>query len=138
MIKAIQIALSGMYAASRRVDASAANIANATTAGALDSSNGPAPYQPVTTVQTSITGEDGNPLGVRSDTIPSGRAFVPVYAPDSPFANADGLIGAPDIDLATEIVNMQVGSATYKANIKTIQVASDMQAELLDMVDRDA
>lgn len=138
MIKAIQIALSGMNAASRRVEASAANIANATTAGALDPADGPSPYQALTTVQSSVSAASGESLGVRSDTIPASRPFVPAYDPDSPFANEDGLIGAPNVDLATEIVNLQIGSAVYKANIKTMQVAADMQKEMLDMVDRDA
>lgn len=138
MIKAIQIALSGMNAASRRVEAAAVNVANATTTGALDPADGPAPYQAVTIVQTSLTGEDGGPLGVRSDTVPTGRPFVAVYDPDSPFANADGLIGAPDVDLAREIVTLLAGSAVYKANVETMQIASDMQVEMLDMIDRDA
>lgn len=138
MINAIQIALSGLNAASRKVDTAAANIANVTTAGALDPADGPAPYQAQTTVQTSVTGDNGEPLGVRSDTVPTGRPFVTAYAPDSPFANSEGLIGAPDVDLATEIVNLQIGSAVYKANLKTIQVASEMQTEMLNMFDRRA
>ncbi len=138
MIKAIQIALSGLNAASRKAETAAVNIANATTAGALDPADGPTPYQALTTAQTALHGENGKPAGVRSETVPTGRPFVPVYAPDSPFANAEGLIGAPDVDLATEMVNLQIGSTVYKANTKTMQVASDMQDAMLDMIDRDA
>lgn len=43
MIEAISTALSGMFAATKRVDASASNIANMSTPG----------YTPVTTIQTT-------------------------------------------------------------------------------------
>ncbi len=138
MINAIHIALSGLTAASRKVEASASNIANVSTAGALDPADGPAPYNALTTTQSTITGENGESSGVRADVVPTNRPFVPAYDPDSPFANADGLIGAPNVDLAEEIVNMQIASNTYKANVKTIQVASDMQDALLNMFDRKA
>jgi len=136
MINAIQIALSGLMASSRKVEAGASNIANVSTAGALDPADGPAPYNALTTTQSTITGAEGQSLGVRADVVPTNRPFVPAYDPDSPFANADGLIGAPNVNLAEEIVNMQIASNTYKANVKTIQIASDMQDALLDMFDR--
>lgn len=136
MIKAIQIALTGLTGASKQAQASASNIANLTTTGTLDPADGPAPYTPVTVTQTAITDTAGNGQGVISDIVPSNRPPVPVYAPDSGAANADGLIGAPDIDLAGEIVNLQIANTTYKANAKTIQIASEMQDALLNMFDR--
>jgi len=136
MINTIQIALSGMMAASRKVEASAANIANMTTGGALDPADGSAPYQAVTTAQTSITGANGEGLGVRSEIIPTNRPVVQAYAPDSPFANQDGLIGASNTDPVEDIVNLQIASNSYKANAKTINVASEMQDALLNMFDR--
>lgn len=134
MINAIQIALSGMAAASRKVEASASNIANMTTGGALDPATGPAPYQALTTTQTS----NGVDAGVRSDIIPTNRPVVAAYAPDSPFANQDGLIGVPNTNLVEDIVNLQIASTSYEASAKTIAVASDMQDALLDMFDRKA
>lgn len=138
MINTIQIALSGMNAASRQVEASASNIANMTTSGALDPADGPAPYTPVTVTQSAITTQNGDSAGVRAETIPSTRPFVPSYAPDSPFANADGLVGSPDVDLAEEAVNLQIASHSYKASAKTINVMSEMQDALLNMFDRKA
>lgn len=138
MINTIQIALSGMTAASRKVEASAANIANMTSGGALDPADGPAPYQAITTAQTSVTGSNGEGLGVRSEIIPANRPVVQAYAPDSPFANQDGLIGVSNVDAAEDIVNLQIASTSYKANAKTIAVASEMQDALLGMFDRKA
>ena len=138
MINTIQIALSGLTAASRKAEASASNIANMTTGGALAPQDGPAPYQALTTAQSGVTGENGEGLGVRSEIIPTTRPVVAAYAPDSPFANEQGLIGAPNVNLAEDIVNLQIASNSYKANAKTIAVASEMQDALLSMFDRKA
>lgn len=133
MINAIQIALSGLNAAKNKIGASASNIANLSTEGALDPANGPAAYTPLTTVQTA---QDNG--GVQSQVVPSGKPFVPTYNPGSPFANGDGLVASPNVDLAGDIVNLQVASVSYKASLKTIQAESDMQSALLNMFDHKA
>lgn len=69
MIKAIGIALNGLNAATQRLNASASNIANLTTAGSLEE-GGQAPYTPLTTVSKSL----GEPTGgVRTDVVPKTR-----------------------------------------------------------------
>lgn len=137
MINAIQIALSGLQAASKRADASASNIANISTSGSLEP-GGQAPYSALTTTETALTDQDGNGLGVSAENRPAAKPFVPAYNPDSPFANSEGLIGVPNVDLAGEIVNLKLAETAYKANAKTIKAASDMQDELLHALDRDA
>ena len=136
MINAIQIALSGLNAASLRVEASASNIANLSTAGALDSANGQPPYQALTTTQSVMTDRNGETLGVRSDIVPDGRPFIPAYDPDSPIDDSEGLIGTPNVDLAEEAVNLQLDSTTYKANLKTIETVGHMEDALLNIFDR--
>jgi len=136
MINAIQIALSGLQAAGKRAEASASNIANMTTSGSLEP-GGPAPYSALTTTQTAVTDKNGNSLGVRAENAPSNRPFVPAYSPDSPFANSEGMIGVPNVDLAEEIVNLKLAETAYKASAKTITASSDMQDELLRVLDRD-
>ena len=136
MMNTIQIALSGLNAASNAANVAASNIANVTTTGALDPKNGPAPYQPETSVNTAQTGPDGQGLGVSATTVPTGRPAVPTFDPNSPDANADGLVGSPDIDLGEQIVNLQVASTVYKANAKVAQVSSQMDQDLLNMVDQ--
>lgn len=133
MINAIQIALSGLNAAKTKADVSASNIANAQTEGALDPANGPAPYSALSTLQSAQQGG-----GVDTRVVPTNKLYVPSYSPDSPFANAQGLVGAPNVDYATEFVNLQVASTSYKANVKSIQVQSDMQKNLLAIFDKKA
>ncbi|MFP4313148.1 MAG: flagellar basal body rod protein FlgC [Alphaproteobacteria bacterium] len=132
MINTISIALSGLNAATQKLNASASNVANVTTAGSLED-GGKAPYDALTTQQKAQ--ENG---GVRSDVVSSGRPFVPAYDPDSPFANAEGIIGAPNVDLAEEAVTMNLAEMTYKANIATLKTAEEMSDELLNIFDDDA
>lgn len=117
MLNAIGIALSGLQAASRKVEASASNIANMQTAG----------YEKLTTAQSDLNGQ-----GVSSRHIPKNQAFTPSYAPDSPFANM------PDVDLAEEAVNMTLAEATYKANVAVIKTVNDMTDEMLKAFDKKA
>ena len=130
MINAISIALSGLTASVKRVEASASNIANVSTTGALNPADGPAPYTPLTTTQKSVDGG-----GVRAEIVTTEPAFTPAFSPNSPFANADGLIAAPNIDLATEAVNLKLAELTYKANLQTIRTAEEMSDELLSTFD---
>lgn len=126
-----------MNAATNRVSASASNIANMTTAGSLQAGK-QAPYDALTTRQSAMTDTQGNGAGVRSDVVSAGRPFIPSYAPDSPFADANGIIGTPNVDLAEEAVNLSLAETTYKANISVIKTAEEMSDELLRIFDDEA
>lgn len=137
MINAIQIALSGLAAASKKVEASASNIANLTTEGSLTDPDNP-PFSAVTTIQETVTGEDGAALGVKANVIPKNTPFVPAFDPDSPFADEDGVIGIPNVNLAEEAVNINLAETTFKANLKVIEAASELSDELLGIFDDEA
>lgn len=131
MTNAIGIALTGLNSASLKLNASASNIANLNTVGSLTDENN-APYTPITTQSKSLGSVTG---GVQTDIIPQNPAFVPAYDADSPFADENGLIGVPNINLAEEIVNIKLAEISYKANLKTIDVAGELFDELLDSFD---
>jgi flagellar basal-body rod protein FlgC len=128
MINAIGIALSGLQAASRKVEASASNIANMQTAD----------YEPLTTQQTAQTDNSGNGQGVKSDFVPKTQPFTPSYDPDSPFANNEGYVNTPNVDLAEEAVNMTIASTAYKASVSVIETVQDMTKEMLQAFDKKA
>ncbi len=132
MINAIGIALSGLNAASLKLNASASNIANLSTVGSLvDPDN--APYTPLITQSKSLgTG------GVLTQYAPKPNPFFPAYDPDSPFADENGVVGVPNVDLAEEIVNSKLAAITYKANLSTIKVSGSLFDELLGIFDDDA
>ena len=130
MLSAISTALSGLTAAIRRVDASAANIANMGVSGSLDPSSASRPYIPQTTVQTAQ--QNG---GVAAANGPKSPGIVAAYAPDSPFADPSGMIGVPNVDLAEEAVNIKLAEIAYKANIAVMKSAEEM-TDMLLRVDR--
>lgn len=130
----ISIALTGLDAASKRVQAAASNVANIQTAGSLEKGE-QAPYTPIATQQSTVTDSSGNGLGVSTDYVSKNQPFTPAYSPDSPFANADGYIGVPNISLPEEAVNLKLAELSYKANIQTLKVGEELNDELLSIFD---
>jgi len=135
MINAIQTALSGLAAAAKKVEATASNVANLTTVGSIDDPDN-APYTPLTTKQTALADSNGNGLGVKAEFFSKDPAFIATYSPDSPFANGDGIIGVPNVDLAEEAVNLSLAKHAYKANASVIKTANEMEDELLNIFDK--
>ena len=131
MISAIGIALTGLDAASTRLNASASNIANFGNAGSLTDPNN-APYTPLTTQSEAIS----VPGGVQTKIVPRDNPFTPAFDSDSPFADENGIIGIPNVDFAEEIINMKQAEIAYKANLKTLETAGQMFDELLDSLNR--
>ncbi len=132
MMNAISIALSGLGASMKQLGAAASNIANMGSSGSLEP-GGKAPYEAKTTVQSS-TAEGG----VEAEVVSKKEPFIPAYDPNSPYANDQGLVAAPNVDLAEEAVQMKLAELTYKANIRTIQAASDMAKEAGRILDEKA
>lgn len=126
-------ALSGMAASSRRLDVSASNTANAQSTGRLPGAAAPATaagqaYQPRQVVQSSVpTG--GTVTGVR----PTTPGYVPQYAPDSPDADADGLVAAPDVDMAQEVTAQISAKSAYAFNLRAFEASDEMTRRLLDV-----
>jgi flagellar basal-body rod protein FlgC len=58
---------------------------------------------------------------------------VPSYDPDAPYADANGLVAAPNVDLAGEVVEALVARYAFAFNAKVMRTASDMTKSLLDV-----
>ncbi len=127
----IQTSLSGLIASTKKLDAVSSNIANARTDGSLTDPNN-APYNAVKTQQTSLN------AGVKAEITPKTPPFVPSYAPNSPFADENGLIGAPNVDLTEELVISKEAEFAYKSNAALLKTTLEMQDALLKAIDRDA
>ena len=127
------IAVSGLNAATRRVEVSASNIANQQSTGALPSANGAGPtgapqaYRPLQVNQTDSAGG-----GTQTTTGEVSPATVPVSDPQAPFANADGMVAAPNVDLAQELIGQMVAKYSYAANLASLKADDRMTKSLLD------
>jgi flagellar basal-body rod protein FlgC len=127
---AISNALSGLHAASKRIAGVASNIANAGDVGKLAPGPGDTPpYQPVDTVQTSAPSG-----GTEASYRPSSPGNRPAYSPDSPLADENGLVAEPAVDVASQMIDLIDAREAYKANLKMIQIADQMQRSLLQVV----
>jgi flagellar basal-body rod protein FlgC len=128
------IALSGMNAAARRLEVSASNVANVLSTGALPNADGTVPtgapqaYAPLELVQTASAG-GGTQTAVTTVT-PSTTA---VYDPQAPFANQDGLVAAPNVDLSQELIGQLIASYTFTANATVMKADDRMTGALLNI-----
>jgi flagellar basal-body rod protein FlgC len=130
MLSSISTALSGLAAATRRIDVAASNIANAQTAGALPGNPGSAPYVPMQVVQS----ETSPGSGTTAYTAPVNPTYVAVYDPQSPDADAQGLVAMPNVDPTQEILQLATARQSFAANLKTVQAAISMTDQLLAIV----
>lgn len=126
-----------MNASALRLEASASNVANARTDGPVPQTppNRPLPrsddprsvYQPVDVVQVST----GSGTAARmTERLP---AYELRYQPDAPFADASGMVAAPNVDYAREIAEQVASVAAFKANAKVFSTASEMARTVIDM-----
>jgi flagellar basal-body rod protein FlgC len=125
------IGLSGMQAATRRVEAVATNVANGQSSGTLPGAPGgpgtnPA-FEPV-----RVTLSEGASGGVTASLSRDPSAVSPVYDPTSPNANATGMVGMPEVDLATQAVDLIAAKLQYEASAKIVRAARDMEKTALD------
>lgn len=116
--------MSGLAVAAKRVFVSANNIVNIHSAG--DGQAGSV-FKPQSVEQVSVP--QG---GVRAVTRPITPASIPVFSPDHPAADKDGLVQMPNVSLEREIVNLKMALNSYRANLKVIETADEMAGELLD------
>lgn len=128
------IALSGMNAAVRRLEVSASNVANSASTGALPNADGKVPagsqqaYAPLTVVQTATAG------GGTQTTVATVRPpTVAVADPQAPFANADGLVAAPNVDLSAELAGQMVARYSFAANATMLKASDRVMKALLDL-----
>ncbi len=135
MVNSISISLSGLEAASKKINASASNIANMQTVGSLEA-GGQEPYTPITTINKAVTDLQGNGQGVQAEFAPKKNPFVPAFDADSPFADKDGIIGVPNVNLGEEAVNIMMAEMQFKANMGALRTAKELSDELMRLFDK--
>jgi flagellar basal-body rod protein FlgC len=130
------ISSSGMQAGFKRLDAAAANVANALTTGPVPATppgqpvQGPgrSVYQAVDVVQRETEGG-----GTEASFRPRLPAYRLDYAPSSADADARGFVAAPNVDLAQEAVGLVEARLMVRANVASFRVYDQMLKSLLDL-----
>jgi flagellar basal-body rod protein FlgC len=123
MLAMLDIALSGARAAIRRLEVSAANVANVRSAAEISADRQPGAnlYRPQRAVET---GQAGGGVAV------SVRPVEPAYmlGPD-----VGGVLAAlPNVNLAHEAVEQRLALRAYEANLAVLRTAGEIQKSLLD------
>lgn len=126
MASVINIATSGLQAASRRLSVSANNVANATTSRPTRPGE-PTPngvFAPQRTVQTSIPGG-----GVRAAV----RAIEPatIVGPDN--SSPTGLSSFPNVNFLEEYLEQKQAFVSYSANASVIRTQQELDQALLNI-----
>jgi flagellar basal-body rod protein FlgC len=137
MTDAMTISASGLQAAMQTLSSVASNIANA-------NSDGPVPntpptqavaqtagsvYQPTVSVQSAAPGG-----GVTTSLQPSLPAYNLAYDPQSPYANMQGMVATPNVDMPSQIVTQIEAANSFRANLAVYKIASRLYKSLLDTV----
>jgi flagellar basal-body rod protein FlgC len=134
MSSILSIAISGMQAAATRLQVSANNVANVLSTGTLPDEQGNYPpgaqraYVPQRVDQVDLMG--GGTRAIVSAFWPS---YVPTYDPGSPYANADGQVASPNVDLTEEAIQQLVARYTFAANARVVTTYDQMAKSLLDI-----
>jgi flagellar basal-body rod protein FlgC len=124
--------LSGIRAATKRLDAAADNVANMDNVVATSQ---PA-FQQRTIITAPVAGDlpGGAGGGVAVTGVALGSAAGrPAYDPSSPLADRQGLVRHPDVEVADQMVQSRLSVLEVKANVRTIQAARDIYESVLEI-----
>jgi flagellar basal-body rod protein FlgC len=113
----LSIANTSLGAHQTWLDALAGNISNINTIKPMTESAATAKF----TVFTSRP-DGGVDVAGFAQSSPEGRV---TYSPESPLADADGYVRAPDIDLSSQMSELIMAQRGYQASVQTTKSAQD-------------
>ena len=119
LLRPLVASATGMSTQQKFIETISQNIANAETTRTADGT----PYKR----QVAVT--DGTSTRVAEDRA-EGRL---VYDPGHPDANATGYVRMPNVDIATEMVDLMVARRMHEANASVFQAAKSMLRRALDI-----
>ena len=103
--------------------------------GALPNADGSLPagapqaYAPLELAQTASAGG-----GTQTTVTTAKPSTITVYDPQASFANQDGLVAAPNVDLSQELVGQMIASYSFAANAKVMKADDNMTRSLLNIM----
>ena len=129
---AMQVAVSGMKAQSKRLRVVAENLANAETTA---STPGGDPYRRKTiSFKTEIDRETGASAVTVDDIGRDPSAFTRDYRPGHPSADEAGYVLYPNVKPMVELMDMQEAQRTYEANLTMLTGARRMLQRTIDLL----
>jgi flagellar basal-body rod protein FlgC len=133
MYGSLDISTSGLVANRVRMDVISANIAGA---NSIVNENGE--YEPFRRrIALLGAGDPANKssAGVHVASIELDQSeLVKKFEPGSLFADADGYVGYPNVNIVTEQMNAMEAARSYEANIMAIEATKSMMSVALQML----
>ncbi len=124
----IDIAISGMKAQSKHIKVISSNVANIQT---TDDGNGE-PYRRLETVFKTDSDEIG---GVSLEKIvPDMSDFGKMLKPGHPNADEEGYVMMPNVQLPTEMINLNTAARVYQANVAVLKRYQRMVETTLELL----
>lgn len=121
---------SAMSAQSKRLNVSASNMANADSVAGPDGQ--PYKARQVIFQVDAAAGQDIGGVKV-SDVIETDAPERLVYEPGNPFANENGYVRMPNVDVVGEMVNTLSASSSYQANVEVMNTAKTLMLKTLTL-----
>ena len=134
MSSILSIAVSGITAASSRLQDSASNVANAESDGPTAAASAavqaqyPQAYTPEEVHQVATASG-----GTKTVTTAVQPATVLAYDPTAPYADQNGEVARPNVNLTTEAYQQLTARYSFVANAFVMRVYSRMTKSLLDI-----
>ncbi len=142
-----KISTQGMTAQRERLEAAAANLANANTT--RTSEGGPYQRRDVifetkkideawreNAIDKGLLSEDQTPVGVKSSVaLADNEQFILQYQPNHPDADENGYVKLPDVDTLEETVNMMSAARSFEANATVFNTAKELARVSLSLGD---
>jgi flagellar basal-body rod protein FlgC len=133
MFGSLNVSTSALIAHRTRLDAISANIANARVI-----LNEAGQYEPFKRRIVTLAAGDpatDSPLGAHVASVELDQSPPRMeYDPFSPYANTDGYVGYPNVDIVIEQMNALEASRSYEANITAIEATKSMMSVALEML----
>jgi flagellar basal-body rod protein FlgC len=124
----IDIATSGLRAHNKHMELISSNIAHARTTDAGDG-------QPYRRLEASFKAEDDGISGVSLDEIlPDKSDFIRILNPGHPDADSDGYVLMPNVNLPTELINLNIATRAYQANAAILKRYQKMVETTLELL----
>jgi flagellar basal-body rod protein FlgC len=125
LLQPLTAAAAGMSTQQRFIETISANIANAETTRTPE--GGPYRRQVVTVQGNAATG------GVATVTSADQSQGRLVYDPGHPDADQNGYVRMPNVDVATEMVDLMIARRMHEANATVFQAAKGMLQKSLEI-----
>jgi flagellar basal-body rod protein FlgC len=123
----IDIAISGLRAQGKQMEVISSNVANART---VDAGKG----EPYRRREAAFTSEEGLG-GVKLDRIVTDMSdFLRVTDPGNPLADAAGYVAMPNVNLPVEMMNLNIATRVYQANVAVLKRYQQMVEATLELL----